>query len=88
MQFAEHVKWRSEKFGAVVFDTLNERVYVTNETGKQILELVAAGSARADIAARLKEEYEAEGPRIEAEAAGFLQDLISAGFLVETESNA
>ena len=37
MEFEKHVKVRQEKFGAVVFETLREKVFVTNGTGSQIL---------------------------------------------------
>ena len=39
MDFTKYTKVRNEKFGAVVFDTLNEKVFVTNESGDEILRL-------------------------------------------------
>lgn len=82
MQFADHVKWRSEKFGAVIFDTLNEKVHVANETGKDILRLLEEGLDRAAIVERLQEDYEGDSAQIELEVAAFLNELESAGLLV------
>jgi hypothetical protein len=39
MQFEKHVKVRQEKFGSVMFETLREKIFVTNETGAEILRL-------------------------------------------------
>ncbi|MBM4034241.1 MAG: PqqD family protein [Planctomycetes bacterium] len=85
MRFADHVKWRSEKFGAVVFDTLNERVYVTNETGKEILRLLSEGCEAPAIVESLREGYEGDPGQIDREVSEFLGGLRSAGFL-ETAS--
>ena len=40
MGFEKHVKVRQERFGAVVFETLREKVFVTDETGAEILRLL------------------------------------------------
>lgn len=82
MQFAEYVKWRSEKFGAVIFDTLDEKVHVTNETGKDILCLMEQGLDAPAIIECLQKDYAGEGEQIESEVSAFLNELRAAGFLV------
>ncbi len=82
MEFARHVKWRSEKFGAVVFDTLNEKVFVTNKTGNGILGLLADGLDEAAVSERLGEEYaDADGDQIRSEVSVFLEDLRARGLV-------
>ncbi len=81
MQFAKYVKVRSEKFGAVVFDTLNEKVFVTNETGKEILSLMADGLSTAEVAEQLGGRYDVGSSRIQEEIAAFIDGLQSAGLL-------
>lgn len=88
MQFAPHVKWRAEKFGAVVFDTLNEKIYVTNATGCNILGLLEQGLDAAAITERLKNEFNGNPAEIESEADTFLRAMQSAGFLTSNDPRA
>ncbi len=81
MQYAKHVKWRSEKFGAVVFDTLNEKVFVTNETGDDILRLLHEGRSAAETVARLQEKYIGNEAQVESDVGAFIGQLQSAGLL-------
>ena len=82
MQFARHVKWRSEKFGAVVFDTLNEKVFVTNGTGNSILKMLADDLHEAAISERLREEYsDVDGDQIGLDLSAFLKELRTHGLL-------
>jgi hypothetical protein len=53
----EHVKIREEKFGAVIFETLGEKVFITNETGKEILSLLQKGKAPTEIEIALRDSY-------------------------------
>lgn len=75
MQFAKFVKLRKEKFGSVVFDTLKEKVYVTNESAGEILNLIKQGKAKEEITSFLKECYQCEGETIEKEVSEFLGEL-------------
>lgn len=75
MQFAEFVKLRNEKFGSVVFDTLKEKVYVTNETAGEILNLIKQGKTKEEIIDVLKENYRSDAETIEKEVSEFLQEL-------------
>ncbi|MBI2440492.1 MAG: PqqD family protein [Lentisphaerae bacterium] len=88
MQFAPHVKWRREKFGAVVFDTLSEKIYVTNAIGGAVLSLMAQGLDAAALIARLQQDFDGDPAQIETEAAAFLQALQSAGFLAKPGGGA
>ena len=81
MDFAKYTKVRNEKFGAVIFDTLNEKVYVTNQSGDKILRLVADGLDLPAIVASLRDEYGEESPEMEADVAEFIDGLRSAGLL-------
>ena len=49
MNFTEYVKIREEKFGSVIFDTLKEKVFVTNDTGKDILNFLQQGYSIEEI---------------------------------------
>lgn len=75
MQFAEFVKLRNEKFGSVVFDTLKEKVYVTNETAGEILNLIKQGKSKEEIIYALEENYRSDAETIEKEVSEFLQEL-------------
>lgn len=81
MQFPVHVKRRSEKFGTVVFDTLSEKVYVTGETGKDILQALEDGLDVSSIVARLQEAYEGSEEQITADVTEFVDGLLSSGLL-------
>ncbi len=81
MDFANHVKLRQEKFGAVVFDTLNEKVYATNESGGEILSLIAQGLSAEDISERLGQDYTEDAAGIQEDVQEFIQGLQSAGLL-------
>ncbi|KKL99050.1 hypothetical protein LCGC14_1818290 [marine sediment metagenome] len=85
MSFAKYVKVRNEKFGAVLFDTLREKVYVTNETGKDILDLMAQELDPAVIAQRLADSYGEEASEILPQIAEFVEQLQSAGMLAGAE---
>ncbi len=88
MDFTKCTKVRNEKFGAVVFDTLNEKVYVTNPSGDEILRLVAEGLDVPAIAQSLREKYGEDSPEIEADVAEFIDGLCAAGLLAATEDTA
>lgn len=81
MQFARHVKWRREKFGAVVFDTMSEKVFVTNEPGKNILDLIERGLDTSAVVECLQGDYLADEAQIRGDVTEFLSGLQSAGLL-------
>ncbi len=83
MRFSTHVQWRDEKFGAVLFDTLSEKVYVTNETGRDILPLIEKGLDAGEIVDGLMTDYQAEPDRIRADVNAFLAELRSAKLVAD-----
>lgn len=74
MNFTEHTKIREEKFGAVIFETLREKIFVTNETGRKILQCIAQGKNLPQIVDELREIY-IENQQIEKDAADFIGSL-------------
>ena len=82
MQFTEHVKIREEKFGAVVFETLKEKVFVTNETGKDILNLLKEGKTAEEIINSLAKLYAVKLEDIKEDILGFVGLLKEKGILV------
>lgn len=75
MNFAEHVKVRKEKFGAVIFDTLKEKVFVTNETGKDILNLLEEGHSFEELVDILTNIYSADTAEIKNDVNSFIDQL-------------
>lgn len=75
MQFSEHIKIREEKFGTVIFDTLREKVFVVNETGKDILNLLKEGKVVEDITGTLTTAYNVQPKDIKEDIVGFIRQL-------------
>ena len=75
MHFSEHIKIREEKFGTVVFDTLREKVFVVNETGKDILNLLREGKLIEDIIGLLASAYNVQPKDIKEDVASFIKQL-------------
>lgn len=76
MNLAEHVKVREEKFGSVIFDTLKEKVYVTNETGKDILVLLKEGNTTEEIIDSLAEKYNEDKALMKRDVKDFIDALL------------
>ncbi len=75
MKFTEHVKIREEKFGTVVFETLKEKVFVTNEQGKDILNLLKKGSSPEEVVDALSKTYSGDKTKIKEDITSFLNQL-------------
>src|SRR5687768_5740 len=58
MKLAPFVKFREEKFGAVLFETRSEKVYTLSPTGAAVVREVIAGAGSADLVEKLKAKYE------------------------------
>ncbi len=71
MVFNEHVKIREEKFGAVIFETLSEKIFITNETGLKILQLIEQGKDLPQIVDELKKIY-IDNPQAEKDVTDFI----------------
>ena len=91
MKLAKFVKFREEKFGAVLFETRSEKVYTLNPTGAAVVrELVASatgtdssGPANVDVIDRLKAKYQDPSGAMETEARAFIADLKTKGLITE-----
>jgi PqqD family protein of HPr-rel-A system len=81
MRLAKYVKFREEKFGAVLFETRSEKVFTLNPTATAVVrEIEAGGDARA-IAARLKARFDDRDGAIEREVAALIADLRQRGLV-------
>ncbi|MBI5209485.1 MAG: PqqD family protein [Elusimicrobia bacterium] len=83
MKLAPFVKFREEKFGAVLFETRSEKVFTLNKTGAAVVRAILAGAGEADLVARLRERCEDKTGKLEAEALSFLKQLKKKGLVTE-----
>lgn len=83
MNFTEHVKIREEKFGTVIFETLREKVFVTNRTGKDILNLLQKGLTQEEIVDILVNSYSAPLTNISNDVTNFINQLKDSGILTQ-----
>lgn len=81
MELEEHVKMRREKFGSVVFETLREKVFVTNETGAEILGLIEEGVEPDDAIAELAKSYSGNPAIIKRDVNEFISLLKDRGII-------
>ncbi len=77
MNFTEHTKIRKEKFGTVVFDTLTEKIFITDEVGGQILELIEQGKDLPEIVSVLGDSYDDDEQKMEKDVLEFTEQLKS-----------
>ncbi len=77
MNFTEHTKIRKEKFGTVVFDTLTEKIFITDEIGSDILQLVDQGMDVPEIVSTLADSYDGDAEVMEKDIAEFAEQLKS-----------
>lgn len=75
MVFPKYVKVRQERFGAVVFDTLREKVFVSNPTGADILRLLGEEKSIGDICEELSQSYDGNPTQLKAEVNNFIDKL-------------
>jgi flagellar motor switch protein FliG len=80
MEFEKHVKVRQEKFGAVVFETLREKVFVTNSTGSQILRSLN-NNELADVVDELAKIYNCNPEMIKDDVEEFITQLKDNGIM-------
>ncbi|HEX4046843.1 MAG TPA: PqqD family protein [Elusimicrobiota bacterium] len=83
MKLAPFVKFREEKFGAVLFETRSEKVYTLSPTGAAVVREVIAGAEAATLVAKLSEKFEDPTGKMAQEAASFLSQLKEKGLVVE-----
>lgn len=81
MKLAKFVKFREEKFGAVLFETRQEKVYTLNPTGAAVVREILAGTS--NVMEKIKNNYQDAPASIETEVNEFLADLKTKGLIVE-----
>lgn len=75
MEFREYIKIREEKFGSVIFDTLGEKVFITNKTGSVILQLLKENKLFEEIIEYLLDRYDEDGSIVTKEVISFIDSL-------------
>ena len=83
MKLAPFVKFREEKFGAVLFETRSEKVYTLSPTGAAVVREVIAGAEAANLISKLSEKFEDPSGKMAQEASAFLAQLKEKGLVVE-----
>jgi len=81
MKLAKYVKFREEKFGAVLFETRSEKVFTLNPTASAVVREIQAGGDEAAILRRLGEQFQGDGGAIAREAAAYIADLKKMGLV-------
>lgn len=81
MKFTEHTKIRKEKFGTVVFDTLTEKIFITDQVGGEILDLIEQGKDVPEIISALGESYDGDEQSIEKDVVEFTEELKSSNII-------
>ena len=75
MNLTEHTKIRKEKFGTVVFDTLTEKIFITDQVGSEILQLIKQGKNLPQIISELGEIFDGDRQSIEKDVIEFTNQL-------------
>lgn len=83
MKLAPFVKFREEKFGAVLFETRSEKVYTLSPTGAAVVREVIAGADSASLVERLNAKYEDKSGKMAQEATTFVAQLKEKGLITE-----
>lgn len=81
MRLAKYVKFREEKFGAVLFETRSEKVFTLNPTATAVVREIEAGGDAGAIAARLKARFDDRAGAIEREVVALIADLRQRGLV-------
>ena len=81
MNFTEHTKIRKEKFGTVVFDTLTEKIFITDQIGGEILQLIELGKDLPEMLSMLGDNYDGERQTIKKDVVEFTDQLKSNNIL-------
>ena len=83
MKLAPFVKFREEKFGAVLFETRSEKVYTLSPTGAAVVRELVAGHDACGAVAQLKDKFEDKTGALENEARAFIAQLKEKGLVTE-----
>jgi hypothetical protein len=71
-----NVKLRQEKFGTVIFDTMEDKVFVAKGTANRVLPLILSGNSMRDAAKQLTQEYEGDESQILQDIEEFVKELL------------
>lgn len=82
MKFGTHIQVREEKFGAVIFETLKEKVFVTNQTGAEIVRLLREGKTRETIVKELAIKYGTDAAALNCDVTEFIDNMTKHEVLV------
>ena len=83
MKLAPFVKFREEKFGAVLFETRSEKVYTLSPTGAAVVREVIAGADAQTAVDNLKVKYDDKSGQMAADATAFIAQLKEKGLVTE-----
>ena len=83
MKLAPFVKFREEKFGAVLFETRSEKVYTLSPTGAAVVREIVSGADARSLVSRLQQKYADQTGKMAEEAESFLADLKKKGLVTE-----
>jgi hypothetical protein len=83
MKLAPFVKFREEKFGAVLFETRSEKVYTLSPTGAAVVREVISGADAKTVIDNLKVKFEDKTGALEQEATKFIAQLREKGLVTE-----
>lgn len=81
MKLAPFVKFREEKFGAVLFETRSEKVFTLNPTGAAVVREIVSGTPSEMISDKLRDRFDDNGGRLTAEVESFLAQLKEKGLV-------
>ncbi len=81
MNFTEHTKIRKEKFGTVVFDTLTEKIFITDQVGGEILQLIEQGKDLPEMLSVLGDNYDGDRQTIKKDVVEFTDQLKSSNII-------
>jgi PqqD family protein of HPr-rel-A system len=81
VRLAKFVKFREEKFGAVLFETQSEKVFTLNPTATAIVREIQAGGDEGAITARLKDRFDDRDGALAREVEAFIGELRRRGLL-------
>ncbi|MBI5623917.1 MAG: PqqD family protein [Elusimicrobia bacterium] len=83
MKLAPFVKFREEKFGAVLFETRSEKVFTLNPTAADVVRELLAGASEGEIGERLKGRYSDPSGRLADEAKALVRQLRDKGLIAD-----
>jgi len=81
MQLAKYVKFREEKFGAVLFETRSEKVFTLNPTATAVVREIQAGADEETIVDRLQDRFDDRSGAIAREVAALIAELRQRGLV-------